>query len=237
MKKVVRLTESDLLRIIGKVISEMGNTKPLVSEQSSPLTYQEIANLLYNNMKGLSSAEDAKNIRIIIQNRIKNKNDWEGVKKAFGVREGENLEQWLSGEMRINLDDILKTINQKEATFRKEDAMYNPGSKIKLITNRQFIIGRAYQFSDIMRDTDELELDIRDATVIRRDKDGIVIKAPYVYYYVVGERKIGEPSPKQERLFDPCIKIPFKDVIQWRDGTLQISWFSDFVKDHVVPCK
>jgi hypothetical protein len=217
--------------------SKLGDSKPLVSEQIISQNYQEIANYLYDNMKGLSSSKNAENIKITILNSIKNKNDWEGLKKAFGVKDGENLEQWLKGEMRINLDDIMKTINQNDSSFRKEDANYNPGSKIRLITNRQFIMARAYQFSDIMRDKEELELDIENATVIRRDKDGIVIKAPYVYYYNVGQRKRGEQLPKQEKLTDPCIKIPFRNVIEWRDDTLQIRWMSDFVPINVVPCK
>ena len=216
---------------------DLGDEKPMVNEQSLPQDYQEIANYLYNNMEGLSSSENAENIKTIILNKIKNKNDWEGVKKAFGVRDGENLEQWLSGEMRINLNDILKTINQNDSSFRKEDAMYNPGSKIRLITNRQFVIARAHQYSDIMGDKEELTLDIENATVIRRDKDGIVVKVPYVRYYNVGERKRGTQPPKEERLDNPCIKIPFKDVIEWKDDTLQIRWFSDFVSNHVVPCK
>jgi hypothetical protein len=220
-----------------RILEMHSGKKNVISEQNSQQVYKEIADYLYKSMKGLSSSEDSENVETIILNRIKNKNDWEGVKKAFGIKDGENLDQWLKGELRLNYNDIMGMINKNDSNFKKEDSMYNPGSKIRLITNRQFIMSRAYEYASINKNKRELELDIDNATVIRRDKDGIVIKAGIVFYYPTGEYDMKKDSiPKQVRLDNPCIKIPFKDVIEWRDGTLQIRWFSDFVKSRVVPC-
>jgi hypothetical protein len=219
-----------------RILEMHSGKKNVIFEQNSQQVYKEIADYLYNSMKGLSSSEDSENVETIILNRIKNKNDWEGVKKAFGVKDGENLEQWLKGELRLDYNEIMGMINRNNDNFKKEDSMYNPGSKIRLITNRQFLMSRAYQYASTMGDKKELELDINNATIIRRDKDGIVIKTDYVDYYPIPEYTRGKSLPKQERLTNPCIKIPFKDVIEWRDGTLQIRWFSDFVKSRVVPC-
>ena len=209
-----------------------------LNEQSVPTQqdYLDIADALYNSMKGLSTSDDSETVESIIINRIKNKNEWAGVKRAFGVRDGESLEQWIQGELRLNMSDIMRFINQNDGEFKKQDSMYNVGSKIPLITNRQFIIARSYQYAERMRNKQELKLDIDNATVIRRDKDGIVVKVPYVNYYEVGERKDNEPYPKQQRLNNPCIKIPFSEIIEWRDDTLQVRWFSDFVGNRVVPC-
>ena len=205
-----------------------------LNEQSVPTQqdYLDIADALYNSMKGLSTSDDSETVESIIINRIKNKNEWAGVKRAFG----ESLEQWIQGELRLNMSDIMRFINQNDGEFKKQDSMYNVGSKIPLITNRQFIIARSYQYAERMRNKQELKLDIDNATVVRRDKDGIVVKVPYVNYYEVGDRKDNEPYPKQQRLNNPCIKIPFSEIIEWRDDTLQVRWFSDFVGNRVVPC-
>ena len=218
---------------ISRIKTMMGlNEQPTPTQQD----YLDIADALYNSMKGLSTSDDSENVESIIINRIKNKNEWEGVKRAFGVRDGESLEQWIQGELRLNMSDIMRFINQNDGEFKKQDSMYNVGSKIPLITNRQFIIARSYQYAERMRNKQELKLDIDNATVVRRDKDGIVVKVPYVNYYEVGERKDNEPYPKQQRLNNPCIKIPFSEIIEWRDDTLQVRWFSDFVGNRVVPC-
>ena len=223
----------NLNEAISRIKTMMG-----LNEQSVPTQqdYLDIADALYNSMKGLSTSDDSENVESIIINRIKNKNEWEGVKRAFGVRDGESLEQWIQGELRLNMSDIMRFINQNDGEFKKQDSMYNVGSKIPLITNRQFIIARSYQYAERMRNKQELKLDIDNATVVRRDKDGIVVKVPYVNYYEVGERKDNEPYPKQQRLNNPCIKIPFSEIIEWRDDTLQVRWFSDFVGNRVVPC-
>ena len=226
MKKVIRLTESDLTKLVRRVIQE----------QTSQTNYREIANYLYNSMKGLSDSEDSENVKSIIVNRIKNKNDWEGVKKAFGVRDGENLEQWIQGELRLNINDIMSMINKNDSTFKKEDSMYNVGSKIPLITNRQLIMARAYQFADVMGDKRELELDLGDCIVIRRTKDKIVVKASSIKYYDTDSYTMGKEIPKPKYVSNVCVEIPFTDIIEWRGNSLQIEWLSNFVKDHIVPC-
>lgn len=216
-------------------------TEQPLNEQSPQLTqkdYQEIANYFKGLMSGVNITSDASDkIETTIVNRINNKKDWEGVKRAFGVQDGQNLDQWLKGEFRIDFNRVMQLVNQKEGEFRKQDSMYNPGTKLRLITNRQFVMGRAYNYASSMRDKEEMNIDMENATVIRRDKDGIVVKVPYVYYYNVGERQRGGPIPKQERMDNPCIKIPFSEIIEFRDDTLQVSWFSDWVKSRVVPCK
>jgi uncharacterized protein YacL (UPF0231 family) len=226
MKKVIRLTESDLTRLVRRVIQE----------QTSQTNYQEIANYLYNSMKGLSDSEDAENVKLIIVNKIKNKNDWEGVKKAFGVRDGENLEQWIQGELRLNINDIMSMVNKNDSTFKKEDSMYNVGSKIPLITNRQLIMARAYQYASVMGDKRELELDLKDCVVIRRTKDKIVVKASDIMYYDTDSYTMGKEIPKPKYMSNVCVEIPFSDIIEWRGNSLQIEWLSPFVKEYIVPC-
>jgi hypothetical protein len=239
MYKNFSLTESEKEQILN-MHKDHGYKKPL-NEQSPQLTqtdYQEIANYFKGLMSGINVTSDASDsIETTIMNRINNKRDWEGVKKAFGVQDGQNLDQWLKGEFRIDFNRVMQLVNQKEGEFRKQDSMYNPGTKLRLITNRQFVMGRAYNYASSMRDKEEMNIDMENATVIRRDKDGIVVKVPYVYYYNVGERQRGGAIPKQERMDNPCIKIPFKEIIEFRDDTLQVSWFSDWVKSRVVPCK
>jgi hypothetical protein len=235
MYKNFNLTESEREQILN-MHTKHGYKKPLNEQDTSGQNYKDIADALYNSMKGLSSSEDAENIKSIILNRIKNKNDWEGVKRAFGVKDGENLEQWLSGEMRIDLKQILGWIGEKETQYRKEDSMYNPGTKIRLITNRQFIMARAYQYASTMGDKEELSVDMTDSVVVKRDKDAIVVKSKYVTHYSVGERRRGE-YPKQESLNDVCVRIPFSEIIQWNGDSLQVRWLSDFVKSRIVPCQ
>lgn len=226
MKKVIRLTESDLTRLVKRVIQE----------QTSQTNYQEIANYLYNSMKGLSDSEDAENVKSIIVNKIKNKNDWEGVKKAYGVRDGENLEQWIQGELRLNINDIMSMVNKNDSTFKKQDSMYNVGSKIPLITNRQLIMARSYKYASVMGDKRELELDLKDCVVIRRTKDKIVVKASDIMYYDTDSYTMGKEIPKPKYMSNVCVEIPFTDIIEWRGNSLQIEWLSNFVKDHIVPC-
>lgn len=119
---------------------------------------------------------------------------------------------------------------------KKQDSMYNPGSVIKLITNRQFIISRAYQYSDLNRNKQELELDIENATVVSRDSNGFIIKVPRLQYYVKNERMVGEKIPETKYLANVCLKIKFSDIIEWVDNTLQIQWFSDFVPGRTTDC-
>ena len=231
MKKIIRLTESELTRIVRRVISEQ-------AKKLTPQDYKEIANYFKELMTGLNVTSDAANdIQQTIVNRINNKQDWEGVKKAFGVQDGQNLDQWLQNEYRIDYNMIMKLVNQKEGEFQKQNSMYNPGTVIRLITNRQMIIGRSYTYSSSMGNTRELFVDIEGAKVIRKDKDGIIIKAESINYYDVDSYNSDtEKSPQQKFLYNVCVKIPFDKIIQRKDDTLQINWFASRVKDSVVPC-
>ena len=122
------ISESEKNRILemhsGKknVISEQGigsGPKPYPGtknvSQNSQQVYKKIADDLYNSMKGLSSSEDSKNVEKIIYDKIKTPYDWDGVVKAFGVRDGENFDQWLKGEFRINYDQIIHNLVQRGA--------------------------------------------------------------------------------------------------------------------------
>jgi uncharacterized protein YacL (UPF0231 family) len=207
--------------------------KRILNEQStSNNDYLEIANYLHASMDGLNTSEDAENVKSIIINRVKNKNDWEQVKKAFGVKDGENLEQWINNEMRLNLQDILNIINQNDTNFKKENSMYEVGTKIRLISNRQFVIGRGYNYG-----TNENILDMENVVVTKKDTDGIVVKVPYMYYQPEQEQ-FNTPKEKiqPKSLSNVCVEIPFKDIIQWREDTLQISWFTSSVDNHIVNC-
>ena len=237
MYKNFKLTESEKEQILNMHKSH-GYGQPL-NEQSPQLTqqdYKEIANYFEELMSGVNLTSDASNnILTTIYNRINNKQEWEGVKRAFGVRDGQNLEQWLNNEFNIDYNEIMKAVNSKEGEFKKQDSMYNPGTVIPLITNRQFTVGRSYNYASTMGDKVELNIDIKDAKVIRRDKDGIVIKAASIWYYDVDSYKRGE-SPKPKNLSNVCVKIPFSEIIVYRDETLQLSWFADWVKSSIVPC-
>ena len=225
-KKVIRITESQLRERIQLILNE----------QQRDRDYRSLADALYNNMKGLSMPSDSDHVYSILYNNVKTRSDWDSLRKAFGIRDGENLGQWLKGEMHI---DYMKLINQLDQTMSQssaEDRMYNPGSKIKNITNKQFLIARAYQYSDVMNGKVETELSITDSTVVRRDAKGFVIKAKYVYFYDVSEYKAGQ-IPKQQTLYNVCLRIDFKDVIEWTDDVLQIQWHSNFVKGNIVPCQ
>ena len=131
----------------------------------------------------------------------------------------------------------MKLVNQKEDEFQKQNSMYNPGTVIRLITNRQMIIGRSYTYSSSMGDTQELFVDIQGAKVIRKDKDGIIIKAQSINYYDVDSYERGTKKyPEQKHLYNVCVKIPYDKIIQRKDDTLQINWFASTVKDNLVPC-
>jgi hypothetical protein len=229
MKKVIRLTESDLTRIVRRVIKEQS--------QISTQQWKSQAENLFRKMKGMNTPSDAKKIEEYITLNIKNKQDWENLKKAFGVRDGENLDQWLQGETWINYNKLMTIINNNQSKYESDDKKYNPGTKIPLITNREFIVGRSYNYSDTMGDDVEMELDIRNSTIVKRTSNGIVVNVPYLEYYSKYERKMGGDLPKKERLQNVCLMIDFKDITGWNQGTLQIAWFSDWPKNKIVPCK
>jgi hypothetical protein len=96
-----------------RILEMHSGKKNVISEQNNQQVYKKIADDLYNSMKGLSSSKDSKNVENIIYNRIKNKYDWSGVEKAFGVRDGENFKQWLEGEFRLDYNQIIQNLMQR----------------------------------------------------------------------------------------------------------------------------
>ena len=114
MYKNFKLTESEKEQILNMHKSH-GYGQPL-NEQSPQLTqqdYKEIANYFEELMSGVNLTSDASNnILTTIYNRINNKQEWEGVKRAFGVRDGQNLEQWLNNEFNIDYNEIMKAVKK-----------------------------------------------------------------------------------------------------------------------------
>ena len=93
MKKVIRLTESDLVRIVKRVVSEQYNVRK---------DWELLSDRLEKDMTGLEfpgSLTDNQSIIDKFYTNITNKSDWDNLQKAFGVRKNENLIQWLKGDL------------------------------------------------------------------------------------------------------------------------------------------
>jgi len=98
MKKIIKLTESDLIKIVNRVISEQGEQK----------NYQQMAETLFNSFKGFdietsifSDVNDTEKEKQIIDivNQINTEDEWKKLKDAFGKRRGRTLEEWLKGDL------------------------------------------------------------------------------------------------------------------------------------------
>jgi hypothetical protein len=98
MKKIIKLTESDLIKIVNRVISEQGEQK----------NYQQMAETLFNSLKGFdietsifSDVNDTEKEKQIIDivNQINTEDEWKKLKDAFGKRRGRTLEEWLKGDL------------------------------------------------------------------------------------------------------------------------------------------
>jgi hypothetical protein len=50
-------------------------------------------------------------IKKLIIEKIKTKEDWELLYNTFGIRNGENLLQWFKGEFNIGYKEIINHIN------------------------------------------------------------------------------------------------------------------------------
>jgi len=228
MKKVIRLTESDLVRIVKRVISEQYNVHK---------DWESLADTLERDMTGLENPlkpEDNQWIIDYFYTNITNKSDWDNLQKAFGVRKGENLKQWLKGDLSSSeYNSLMNWINNRIKNVNLKNQRTQPGATIRLITNRDMIIGRSYKYSSIIGN--EEFLDIHNATVVRKDNDGLVVKIDHLNYATNDVRKTGE-NTKWGTLNNVCIKIPNKEM-SWVDDTIQVQWFSSWVKNRVVPCK
>ena len=88
MKKITKPTESDLNRI----------AKRVVSEQSLPSgkNFKQLANMLEKAMTG--GGTDLDKIKLVFD-QIKNKQEYMELKKAFGMREGQDLETWIGRDI------------------------------------------------------------------------------------------------------------------------------------------
>ena len=229
MKKVIRLTESDLTRIVKRVINEQYNVRK---------DWELLSDRLEKDMTGLEfpgSLTDNQTIINYFYTNIANKSDWDNLQKAFGVRKNENLKQWLKGDLSSSeYNSLMNWINTKIKTTNLTNQRTQPGAKIRLITNREMIISRSYQYASVMSETEEI-LDINNATVVRKDNDGLVVKISHLNYATNDTRKTGERT-KWGTLDNVCIKIPNKEM-SWVDDTIQVQWYSSWVKDRVVPCK
>ena len=84
--KTIKLTESDLNRIVKKVINE-DTTNP---------NYANLANMLEKAMKG--GGTDLEAIKIVFD-QINNKQDYLNLKKSFGMRAGQDLETWIGQDI------------------------------------------------------------------------------------------------------------------------------------------
>ena len=86
MKKVIRLTESDLNKIVKRVINE-DTTNP---------NFANLENMLEKAMKG--GGTDLDTIKLVFD-QIKTKEDYLNLKKSFGMRGGQNLETWIGRDI------------------------------------------------------------------------------------------------------------------------------------------
>lgn len=215
--------------------STMGDVKPLINEQSKDGNwYFSKAKELLDAMSGMGTDED-KIIEII--NQINTQKEWNELQRAYGKPDGQNLTQWLEGDLddetrKKIMTDMFTKINKQSTS-----EMLKVGSTIKLITNRQMIESRAIQFANTMGDTRELEIDINNAVVVANDGKNIIVKVSSFWYYDVNYYKMDGKAeiPRQKVMNNVCIKIPLSDTGVVGD-TLQVEHFAIWFKDSIVPC-
>jgi hypothetical protein len=134
--------------------------------------------------------------------------------------------------IRLTESDLTRIVKRviKESTVN-----LTVGSKISEITNRLYVMGRAYRFSDIMKDKRENEFEINDATVTKKTSNGYVIKVRYVHFDPKNDRKLGETGT-YKTLNDVCLRIDNDDIIEYKGGILQLSWSNSFIEGRVTDC-
>jgi hypothetical protein len=237
MKKVIRLKESDLVRIVKRVLLEQ-------VEKSNDWYFKKAKELLdlmsgidvkipfvNDTVDGIYTENEGKIIDIFKQ--INTQEEWDKLKKAFGTPKGEGLVAWINDEFTSNpieLTDMYRRIEKNSL-----EQYIKVGTKIRLITNRQFIRGRAYTYSEVM-DEYEKELDMNDCTVVYSDKDKIKVKCAFVDYYEQVSEKRNTPAIHSKTLRNVCVEIPTKDIVSKESDTLQLTWFSPTVLRHIVTC-
>jgi hypothetical protein len=113
MKKIVRLTESDLVKIVKKIINEQNDQK----------NYQQMSEKLFNALKGfdyefsifsgLNNTQKEKEIIEIIK-QINTEEEWKKLQDTFGKKRGRTLQQWLEGDLSdFQLRKVLTSLNQR----------------------------------------------------------------------------------------------------------------------------
>jgi len=137
MGKIIRLTESDLTTLIRKVIKEQS----VVQDRD----WKTVANSLENAMKGLGTDEDT--VYEIIYNTVSNQSEWYKLYNAFGVRDGENLLQWLKGDLSSSEYSKLMTwIKDTMVKGNKEDANKLTEGNFKDLKDNQLKLDTAAAF-------------------------------------------------------------------------------------------
>ena len=100
--------------------SKLGDVKPLITEQSpvlggtrpsvpqKPVTpglnYKNLADTLDKAMRGAGTDENS--IKSVL-NQLKTYEDFKNLSNAFGIRDGQNLSQWIAGETSVFGEDLL----------------------------------------------------------------------------------------------------------------------------------
>ena len=113
MEKIIKLTESDLVKIIRKVITE----------QETQKNYQQMADKLFSALKGFdpevsifSDVNDTKKEREIIEiiNQINTDDEWKKLQDAFGKKRGRTLPEWLKGDLSdFGFNKLMTSLNKR----------------------------------------------------------------------------------------------------------------------------
>lgn len=111
-----------IINAIVKNIKTAGQIKDFVSEQgqwekkgeklSYPLSeYKSMADKLYQAMDGIGTTNSAV---YAVFDKVNNNMDFLELKKAFGVRDDENLTEWITGDMsESEINNINKKLTSK----------------------------------------------------------------------------------------------------------------------------
>jgi hypothetical protein len=231
MKRIIRLTESDLTKIVKRVITEQ-----TASEKAKKL-YDLMKGVDFSLWKGVTGdmSDNEKKIRDII-NSINTQEEWDSIDTAFGNPDGQNLMAWLKDDMPE--EELTKIINNMWSRIETntQKSSYKPGTTLDQINNHEYIMGRAYTYASTMGDREELNVEMRNVKVLQETSDSIIVKAGSIEYYDTHQRERGKKSPDFKMMYNTCVKIPKKDISGVIDGIMKITWFADTVINKKVAC-